>query len=79
MEPWRVPSRTPSGRMDPRFTQALYYVGVDYEPGLPQSPGGAVAAMQRVRTAGLGAFRNIVGCILCNELIDNFPGAPVRH
>ena len=22
---------------------------------------------------GLGAFRNIVGCILCNELIDNFP------
>jgi len=29
--------------------------------------------VQRVRGAGLGAFRNIVGCILCNELIDNFP------
>ena len=60
-------------RMEPRFAQALYYVGADYQPGLPQSPGGAVAATQRVRTAGLGAFRNIVGCILCNELIDNFP------
>ena len=29
--------------------------------------------VQRVRGAGLGAFRSIVGCILCNELIDNFP------
>lgn len=29
--------------------------------------------IQRVRAAGLGAFRNIIGCILCNELIDNFP------
>jgi len=26
-----------------------------------------------VKTEGLRAFRNIVGCILCNELIDNFP------
>ena len=59
--------------MDAGFARALYYVGVDYQPGLPPSPGGAVAAIQRVRTAGLGAFRNIVGCILCNELIDNFP------
>ena len=33
----------------------------------------ATQKMQRVRAAGLGAFRNIVGCILCNELIDNFP------
>ena len=30
-------------------------------------------AIQRVRAEGVGAFRNIVGCILCNELIDNFP------
>ena len=60
-------------RRNPRFAQALYYVGADYQPGLLSSPGGAVAAIQRVRTAGLGAFRNIVGCILCNELIDNFP------
>ena len=29
--------------------------------------------IQRVKTEGLGAFRNLVGCILCNELIDNFP------
>jgi SAM-dependent MidA family methyltransferase len=26
-----------------------------------------------VKTEGLWAFRNVVGCILCNELIDNFP------
>jgi SAM-dependent MidA family methyltransferase len=26
-----------------------------------------------VKTDGLRAFRNVVGCILCNELIDNFP------
>jgi SAM-dependent MidA family methyltransferase len=26
-----------------------------------------------VKTEGLRAFRNVVGCILCNELIDNFP------
>ncbi len=29
--------------------------------------------MQRIKGEGLGAFQNIVGCILCNELIDNFP------
>ena len=29
--------------------------------------------IQRVKTEGLLAFRNLVGCILCNELIDNFP------
>ncbi len=31
------------------------------------------SAIQQVRAEGLAAFRNIVGCILCNELIDNFP------
>jgi len=30
-------------------------------------------SMQRVRTAGIRAFGNIVGCILSNELLDNFP------
>ena len=78
-------------RMDPRFAQALYYVGADYEPGWVESPGSAfdwpdrtgertsasgsdtAPTVQRVKGAGLGAFRNIVGCILCNELIDNFP------
>ena len=75
-------------RTAPRFAEAIYYVAADYEPGSLQSPGSpfdwpsgvatphgqdTVAAIQRVRTAGLGAFQNIVGCILCNELIDNFP------
>ena len=29
--------------------------------------------IQRVKAAGLRSFRNVVGCILCNELVDNFP------
>ena len=29
--------------------------------------------IQKVQTAGLCAFRNVVGCIVCNELLDNFP------
>ena len=33
----------------------------------------AILGVQRVQTEGLRAFRNVVGCILCNELIDNFP------
>jgi SAM-dependent MidA family methyltransferase len=33
----------------------------------------ALVGVQRVKTDGLRAFRKIVGCILCNELIDNFP------
>ncbi len=32
-----------------------------------------ISGIQRVKTEGLRAFRNVVGCILCNELIDNFP------
>ena len=28
---------------------------------------------QQVKAEGLRAFRNVAGCILCNELIDNFP------
>ncbi len=39
---------------------------------IPGSPG-PIPRIQRVKTEGLGAFRNVVGCILCNELIDNFP------
>ena len=47
---------------------------LDEASGIVTSPGQhTVAAIQRVRAAGLGAFRNIVGCVLCNELIDNFP------
>ena len=33
----------------------------------------ATLGVQRVRAEGLRAFRNVVGCILSNELIDNFP------
>ena len=34
---------------------------------------GQTTGVQRVRAEGIGAFRNVVGCILSNELIDNFP------
>jgi SAM-dependent MidA family methyltransferase len=42
---------------------------------VPPSPRrrAALLGVQRVKTEGLRAFRNVVGCILCNELIDNFP------
>ena len=30
-------------------------------------------SIQRVKGEGLRVFRNVAGCILCNELIDNFP------
>ena len=42
--------------------------------GLP-SPGrqDTPPELHRVKVDGLRAFRNVVGCILCNELIDNFP------
>ncbi len=37
------------------------------------SEAGQTTGVQRVRAEGIGAFRNVVGCILSNELIDNFP------
>ncbi len=42
---------------------------------VPPSPSrrDALLGVQRVKTEGLRAFRKVVGCILCNELIDNFP------
>lgn len=69
------------------LTQALCYVAADYEPrwtpasghrvdgnnNLPVSEPDASLGIQQVKTAGLRAFRNITGCILSNELIDNFP------
>jgi SAM-dependent MidA family methyltransferase len=66
------------GRMAPRLAQVLYYVAADYEPRWLSSPDHTFAwdngiGVQRVKTEGLRAFRNVVGCILCNELIDNFP------
>jgi SAM-dependent MidA family methyltransferase len=47
----------------------------DNGTGDGMSPGrrDALLGVQRVKTDGLRAFRNVVGCILCNELIDNFP------
>ena len=54
---------------EPRFAQALRYVAADYQPGTPDP----MLDIQRVKAAGVRALRNIVGCILCNELIDNFP------
>src|SRR5262252_6822021 len=41
--------------------------------GMSPSRQDALSGVQRVKTEGLRAFRNVVGCILCNELIDNFP------
>ena len=40
---------------------------------MPSSRPDASVGIQQVKTAGLRAFRNVVGCILSNELIDNFP------
>ena len=40
---------------------------------MPQGRRDASLEVQRVKTEGRRAFRNVVGCILCNELIDNFP------
>ena len=37
------------------------------------SGSGTILGIQPVKASGLGAFQNIVGCVLCNELIDNFP------
>ena len=34
---------------------------------------GTIFGIQRVKAQGLRPFQNVVGCILCNELIDNFP------
>jgi len=51
--------------------------GVDWDEqtadGMQPSTREQIVGVQSVQTAGLGAFRNVVGCILCNELVDNFP------
>lgn len=68
-----------AARSDPAFARALTYVATDYQPhwveasqpNLPKSAPGIT--MHRVRSEGLRAFDGIVGCILSNELIDNFP------
>lgn len=57
--------------MGPAFARALCYVAADYEPR-SRTPD-AAPALQRVKADALRPFRNVVGCILTNELIDNFP------
>ena len=56
------------------FSNALEYIGVDYEP----SSSSRVDA-QLIRARGL-PFRDVVGCILSNELLDasNLRGGAVK-
>jgi SAM-dependent MidA family methyltransferase len=61
---------------EPRWLPSpAYTFAWDHGTGDGMSPGrrDALVGVQRVKTEGLRAFRNVVGCILCNELIDNFP------
>ena len=65
------------------FAKALRYVAADYEPWWPENPRQMTGwdqvgsqtqlVAQRVKSAGLQTFKGIVGCVLCNELLDNFP------
>jgi len=61
-EPRRLPSPTHPSAWD-------HGTGEGMSPGRRDVP----LRVQYVKTDGLRAFRKIVGCILCNELIDNFP------
>ncbi len=53
----------------------------EHNPGRANGTGDQISSssqdpirrIQRIKTEGLQAFRNLVGCVLCNELIDNFP------
>ena len=61
---------------EPRwFPASPHALPWDDESGeeMPAREHAATVSVQRVKTAGLRAFRNVVGCILCNELLDNFP------
>ena len=78
-------------RMNPRFSKALYYIAIDYQPCRVQLPSPFIdfelgtenetypyhkdinSEIHRVKANGLQAFQNVAGCILYNELIDNFP------
>jgi SAM-dependent MidA family methyltransferase len=61
---------------EPRWSQAPDHT-FDWNngtgDGMSPSRRDVILGVQRVKTEGLRAFRNVVGCILCNELIDNFP------
>jgi len=65
-----------AGSMARGFRNALRYVAADYAPVWPEAPTGARGPgrlIDRVKAEGLSPFRAIEGCILCNELLDNFP------
>ena len=49
------------------FSNALEYIGVDYEPPLRFQ-----VDTQPIKAYGL-PFRDVVGCVLSNELLDAFP------
>ena len=40
---------------------------------MPKRAQESLLGVQQVRAEGVGAFRGVIGCILSNELIDNFP------
>ena len=52
-----------------RVFDLMYGIGDHSTPSIPDT----LSRIQRVKAEGIGGFRNVVGCILCNELIDNFP------
>jgi len=57
----------------PPFPATAWAEGAQLNGRPSPSRRAALLGVQRVKTEGLRAFRHIVGCILCNELIDNFP------
>ena len=56
-----------SSALSPAYSRALEYIGVDYAPSPPSQ-----ADVQAVRGRGL-PFRDVVGCVISNELLDAFP------
>lgn len=61
---------------EPRWLESpAHPLAWDHGTGARRSPRGRAAPLEvhRVKTDGLRAFRKVVGCILSNELLDNFP------
>ena len=61
---------------DPSWFQSPDHTsGWDYgvEGSMVPKRDDTILGIQRVKAKGLQPFQNVVGCILCNELIDNFP------
>ena len=61
-EPWWPPSPTRSAGRDDGT-----------EGPVPRAGQKASWGIERVKAAGLSCFRSVLGCILSNELVDNFP------